>query len=337
MSDDLFDTPTRPQREPLTKDGKFYTLIDPISGAACRTRVTTWAKTVDDTYWLERWKLRMAIKGLAERVDDLVPLVQSLHVDDDKRQLDRIADQCIEVSKASAGANKGTALHNFTDAVDRGEAIATKIVEWVTDITSYQAAMAAYGYKILPGMVERFVVVPEVNCAGKFDRLVLCPDGVIRILDLKTSKSIDFSWCSIAVQEACYAHASHIWIGSKEEEEKDPTKYIPLPGPIDQKVGLVAHLPVGTGTCTMYGVNIAAGWEASTELCARVRQWRTRKDLAWILEPPQPLSYADRLRAAESVDELHAIFFEASNEGKWTMELTSLATECRGRLKRKVA
>jgi hypothetical protein len=39
------------------------------------------------------------------------------------------------------------------------------------------------------------------------------------------------------------------------------------------------HLPVGKATCTLYEVDIAAGWEA-VQLAVAVREWRKRNDLA---------------------------------------------------------
>ena len=71
--------------------------------------------------------------------------------------------------------------------------------------------------------------------------------------------------------------------------------------PVDQQHGIVMHLPVGKGECTLYEVDIAAGWEA-VQLAVDVRAWRKRRDLAqqipaitpavqmdgpW-LTPPQP-------------------------------------------------
>ncbi len=45
---------------------------------------------------------------------------------------------------------------------------------------------------------------------------------------------------------------------------------------IDKTIALMVHLPAGTGTCTIYQIDIAAGWEAAL-LAAKVRDWRKAK------------------------------------------------------------
>jgi hypothetical protein len=81
----------------------------------------------------------------------------------------------------------------------------------------------------------------------------------------------------IALQLAIYSRATH-WY--------DPTsgQLHPMPN-VDQDKALVMHLPVGKATCTLYEVDIAAGWDA-VQLALDVRAWRQRKDLASMINVP---------------------------------------------------
>jgi hypothetical protein len=76
---------------------------------------------------------------------------------------------------------------------------------------------------------------------------------------------LDFSWCAIAVQLAIYAHADTIYDPATKTHEAMP--------PVDQDKALVIHLPAGKATCTLYEVDIAAGWEAAQH-ALWTRNWR---------------------------------------------------------------
>ena len=54
--------------------------------------------------------------------------------------------------------------------------------------------------------VETFVVSDDVRAAGTFDRLVRCPDGRVRVADLKSGKSEADYPLATATQLATYAN-----------------------------------------------------------------------------------------------------------------------------------
>lgn len=267
---DAFDTPQQPDDgQEFDRYGR-YLIPHPVTGKRTAwTRATTYAKSISDTYALGQWMLRMAVKGVATR-PDLYALAASTPIDD-KDALNRIAEDAKEAAAAKAGANLGTALHAFTEQIDRG---GTPIVPepWARDIAAYKAMLSAHGIRIDPGLIERKVVVPDIGVAGTLDRVV--DRGGLKIGDLKTGKDLSFGWLEIAIQLAIYSRATHIW---------DPTTraFSPMPA-VDQDIALVFHLPVGKATATLYEVDIAAGWEA-TRLCGQVRDWRKRKDLARVV------------------------------------------------------
>jgi hypothetical protein len=299
---------------------KRYLLPDPVSGGkdVPWTRVSTYAKSISDMYGLTQWEKRMVAKGIGLR-SDLYALACATPVEDSKT-LNEVAEKAKEAAAASKGANLGTALHSFTEAVDRGlEPVVP--AEWRADVDAYRAQMTRYGLMSVPEYIERVVVIPELNLAGKYDR-ILSNGSVSLIGDVKTTQRIEFSWMEIAVQLACYAHASHIW---------DPVteSYTPMPA-VDLNRAVVMHVPAGGGVCDLYDIDIAKGWEVA-QLCAQVRAARSFKSYAQPLverRSPGPVNgYADRLRTAASVGELSAIWKEASAAGKWThdLEVTGMA------------
>lgn len=315
--------------EPVIKRDRYgrYLLPDPEGGKELPwTRATTFAKSVSDTFALSAWAERMVAKGIASR-PDLYALAASTSVDD-KDALGRIAQDAKDAAAASAGANIGTALHSFTEAVDRGES--PNIPDpWRADVDAYRATMTRAGLVVSPAHIERIVVLPELRVAGQFDRLLwhktLTTDEPGVVGDVKTGKSVDYSWGEIAIQLALYAHAALIW---------DPVRYAYVPMPaVDLERAIVMHVPAGKGRCDLYQVDIAAGWEMAA-ICSTVRSWRSRRDLAKPMAVPaaDPLaklrlatdtSLVARVHAAATVADLESLW--AANAHAWTDALTAAA------------
>lgn len=320
---DAFVSPSSP---PATAEEKVrrdrwgrYLIPNPVTGQEqAWTRATTFAKSISDTFTLTKWKTRMAVKGLALR-PDLFALAAATPLDD-RDALNRIANEAQEAAAARASANLGTALHSFTEQVDRGE---NPVIPqpWDRDIAAYRAALEAHRVQVNPAYVEGIVVVPELEVAGTFDRLVTF-HGRLTVGDLKTGRDLTYGWNEIAIQLAIYSRATHIF---------DPTtgELSPMPT-VDQDQALVFHLPVGQGACTIYSVDIRQGWQAAL-LCAQVRAWRANRTLARVLSVADatgdngarvtPAGWVERLQTASSVGELSAVWREADARGEWTPEL----------------
>lgn len=323
---DQFDTPaptpaTGKDEPEFDRYGR-YVIPHPTTGKKTSwTRATTYAKSISDTYALGQWMLRMAVKGVATR-PDLYALAAATPIED-KDGLNRIAEDAKEAAAAKAGANLGTALHSFTEQVDRGE-VPNVPEPWARDIAAYRKMLADHGIRILPQYLERKVVVPEISIAGTFDRIV--DRGGLKIGDLKTGKDLSFGWLEIAVQLAIYSRATHLWTPSTRTFE-------PMPA-VDQDVALVFHLPVGKAVATLYEVDIAAGWQAA-QLCGQVRDWRKRRDLAQAVTaarlavrevaPLPDVTPARRDPGRSGSAGLHHLITQAASVGELTALWTSAA------------
>lgn len=266
------------------------------------TRATTVASTLADRFGLEQWAKRNVAYGIGVR-QDLYARAASTNPDD-KKAFNDIVEQAEEAAKSRSGANLGTALHSWTERLDRGEEVAIPD-PWRADLDAYTATLHTAGITVLPGYVERIVVIPQLHVAGTLDRIVTHPAWQLpRIGDVKTGADpLRYGAGDIAVQLALYAGATHIWKGSADEVPRDRWGRYLLPEPadapdeyepmleVDRETAVVIHLPVGTGTCQLHSLDIAAGREAVRK-AMWVREWRKRKNLSRPLEEGAQLTAA---------------------------------------------
>ena len=253
--------------EPKRDRWDRYLLPNPMTGEErAWTRATTLANALKDTYALSKWSERMVILGIAHRTD-LIDLACASDAED-KKQLDQIAEDAKAAALAGDRANKGTALHKFTQRLDGGEKVRAP-ERWSADLAAYHDLKERFGILTHPRMLERITVVPELECAGTMDKIVK-HEGQPKILDLKTGGTVDFSGLEIAMQLAIYAHGEGLW--NMEENEWDQ-----MPA-VSQTEGLVIHLPANEGRAVLYSVDIATGWEIALT-AYKVREWRKDKSL----------------------------------------------------------
>jgi hypothetical protein len=245
-----------------------YLLPDPETGKETSwMRATTFAGTLDDSYGLTAWKLRHAVYGVSQR-PDLTALAQSADPDQDKKQLDELVEKALTVAGSDARSNLGTALHKFTERLDRGEKFRIP-PEYAADLAAYHKVKELGKIETRPDFIERIMITPELGVAGTTDRIVRV-EGRVIIADLKTGTDLKYAWGKIAIQLAIYAHATALW-------NPDTGKFEAMPK-VDQAEGLVIHVPAGEGRAELVWVDLVAGWEAA-QLCKRVREYRKNKKL----------------------------------------------------------
>lgn len=295
----------------ITRDRWGRPMLPPKPGAKPEpyTRATTVAKTLEDQSALMAWKARMTMLGLVARRDLLTAAAAT--DSENKRELNRIAEAAADAGGATAAATTGTALHAFTERLDRGIDVGHVPEEHVADLDAYQALADTIGWKVCE--VELFTVDHSHRVAGTADRLLEI-DGRRYIADIKTGSSVEYhhAW---AVQFAIYAHALP-W--DAEEQCTRPWEVIP-----DQDRALVIHLPAERGQAYAHWIDIAAGWKAYQQ-SMWVRSWRKRRDLLTAWEPELRLDAVGvAITLATSVNELTTLW--ATNQGTWNDQHTRLA------------
>lgn len=303
---DPFEIPEQPAKErPEPKRDRWgrYLLTDPATGKEQPwTRATTFAKSISDTFALSQWGQRMTAKGFAMR-PDLVALAATLDPKKDRKALNDVVEQAKDTAGQKSAANLGTALHSFSEYADEGN------TEEIPDtyrsrINEYSRTLENGGLQVVPAMIERITVVPQFSVAGTFDRILETEEGDLVIGDLKTGRDLTYGWNEIAIQLALYAHGvNQAGVWDAEDGSWEPVEQV------REDYGVVIHMPAEGEGCTLYKLNLEAGWQAA-ELCAEVRAWRSQRKLAEPYTVAQK-SWESRFSSASSRSELSSLYTEA--------------------------
>lgn len=259
-------------------------IIPPEGGQpVAYTRVSTLAKALDDLSQLMAWKQRKTAEGLVRRPDLLTRIAGALANGDPdadwptKRDLNTICREAVEAAGASRGASAGTGLHALTEAIDKGDEPLFVPEADNQRLDAYRTATR--DLDVLD--IECFVVNDTVQAAGTFDRLVRCPDGRVRVADLKTGKSEADYPLATTMQIAVYAHG-HRYDGQTRS---------PLHPDLDLTTGLLIHLPPPAKgekpRCDVVPLDLERGWrtaQLAAEIHHEIRRWKpadlTRKAIA---------------------------------------------------------
>lgn len=146
------------------------------------SRLVKYAET--DQYNLIEWYKRQVAEGLAIR-DDLVLAVKAMGRPNpiegwsraDKDKLNSIAKDAMNAAKQADGARKGTALHDLTERLDRGEGIESVVAGLpagdARTLRAYGMLRDLNGWRTME--IERTVVLDELEVAGTFDRIDYIP------------------------------------------------------------------------------------------------------------------------------------------------------------------
>lgn len=277
-----------------------YLLPHPETGKKTAwTRSTTFAKSISDTFALSQWSQRMVAKGLTMR-RDLLAMATTLDVKQDKDKLNQICEDAKSAAGNKVAANLGTALHSFSEAVDRGDMAVADVPEpHRDDIAAYAATMRSAGLTVVPDMIERQTVLPAFEVGGTFDRILdlstaepwflnalsdrpdfrfTLDDGAEVIGDVKSGQDLQYGWNEIAIQLLIYAlgaRTAGVW--NRATQSWEP------PRPVRVDFAIVMHVPVDQKTATLYKLDLTDAMDA-LDLCRSVRRWRKMRALATPLE-----------------------------------------------------
>ena len=243
------------------RNGRDQPLIIPTDGGkpVPYNRVTSYVGALEDSSGLIGWKQRMTTRGLALRED----LYRSAQANtEDPKELSRIAAAAASAGGSDDKANLGTAIHGWTEDLDRGVPSPAVPAEYVADVMAYEFATQDMEHLA----IERFCVLDGHKIAGTPDRISTF-EGDTYIVDLKTG-SIDYPG-KMAMQLAVYAHS--LFYNPDNTREHLPH--------VNRERGIIIHLPAGSGVATLHWIDIAAGWRAVEDLVRPVKAWRSLKGL----------------------------------------------------------
>lgn len=296
------------------------------------TRCTTYVGCLEDTFNLSQWQQRMVARGLALRNDLLLAVAST--PDSDKRRLDELTQEARDAAGASSKATIGTALHEMSELVDRGESIEHLPPNVKRSLQAYREGTS----ELTVLGIERKLVLDDLKIAGTCDRIVDF-EGKRYIADIKTG-SVDFGGLKIAMQLAVYAN-SRLYDVKTHQRSKLPD--------VDRKRAIVIHLPSDPAPdeapCRLLWADIEQGWQA-VQTATTVREWRTKSrrmltqitSVSPMLPEPEPVEQTQSTaqpREATPRDVLNAVASAASTDelaslwrahrAIWNPELTQLA------------
>ena len=308
---DAFSTPKQAvnQSEKYDSYGRYKILHPDSSKKVNWTRATTFCKSIQDTYALSMWSQRMVLKGASIR-SDLTAAAGTLEVKADKDRMNGLVDEAKKAAGDKIAANKGTAVHAYTEELDKiglDKVSELKGVpdEFVPTVQAYAAILNDFGLEPVPLLTEFTTAVKQYEVAGTSDncyrvtrditvslngRPVTLYAGEYVISDKKTGADLSYGWQEIAIQLALYSqglNTSGVWDWGTRTWGR-PTDANGVQIQVRTDIGLVPHLPVdrsatGAPLATLYAVDLTAGWAAAV-LCAQVRSWRKERKLATPLE-----------------------------------------------------
>lgn len=284
-------------------------------------RTTTFVGCLDDQTGLTKWKARQVAYGMGQRKD--LVLAAAAADPSDKKLLGELAEKATEHAMSSAGATTGTALHTFTERLDRGQQLGHVPDPYPADLDAYKKATETIEWL----GIECFRVHDDWKIAGTADRIGRNQYGRLQVYDIKTG-SIDYPH-KMAMQLAMYARMTPYDIGTDTRG---------TPEGVDLNTGIIIHLPAGQGECHLYEIDIMKGWGACL-LAKKVWDWRAVKDLTHKVGDDRkntwersnsgqtPPTWESLAAKATTVDELRTIWAQAKTSGQLTQELRALCTE----------
>lgn len=332
---DFFAAKEEPDDDGIPRDGRGNALIVPPEGydgyrrkdgLVAYGRASGFGKTIEDTYYLDKWVQRQVVRGMA--LDpSLAPRAAEIPDPDSdesqKKARNAALDKIVEDAKEAAGANVksrlGTAIHLGTELVDKGESLEGQPPIIVDRANAYWKFCRENN--IVPTSVEVFGVQDDYQVAGTWDRTGWW-QRKHKIVDVKTSSSMDFAGIAFSVQLACYAHMVAY----------DPATGARTPHEVmDLEEGVIIHVDRNMGgPVELYRVDLTAGWRWAT-LVNQISQARSdgRKAIKHVASS-DPVGFA--IANCQTLEQLNFVWQQCGP--RWTADHAAqaqrVAAEIRG-------
>jgi hypothetical protein len=216
-----------PTPRPASRFGQWgwYKLPHPETGRdTLFPRATTIAKVLDDREGLAKWGRRETAARVLELTKlppdtQLNPRFETtagsalgallMAMESNKATApDPVLDMIDNMMGGAHARELGECVHAWLEALDMGIVLLRDVPDLVRPhVDAYRATMAHRGLVPLPAYVERTVLNTQcegeygLSVAGKIDRIFrIVTTGELVLGDVKTSKDLQYSWLSFAVQ-----------------------------------------------------------------------------------------------------------------------------------------
>lgn len=260
------------------------------------SRTTTYIDVLEDKSNIAKWQMRSVALGLL-REPGLMEKIRELRdpMGADRAACDVLCKLAQEANGSGVKALAGSHIHQISEQLDAGEDCGFIPPDLMPDLQAY--IEATRDLEVID--IETFAVLDQFRVAGTFDRGVLVhgaiaerlgvPDGEFVVADIKTGR-IDLGLGKICLQLTAYSRMLRYDLRTMER-----SPILHEGKRLNQDVGLIIHLPLGVGECSLVPVDLHKGWEG-LELVGHVRHWRSY----WNRKANQPDPIL-RVRSGEGV------------------------------------
>lgn len=264
------------RRPHFNKYNGRYDDLPPVPGyekVKSWTRVTTLKSTLEDQALLEAWKRRQLLLGIKKDTSLLGDIGPQLDPSTrfGRKKLNSICERAQEIAGSHDGSEKGTDFHTIieNDQFDRLDLDSLSPEDRVW-FDAYRRCLDEGGVRLLPEYSERTVVIPEIGCAGTLDTIA-DDNGVLRIGDLKTQKTLIFGQMALCIQLSAYSRAEFML-----DERSWTWKTMPQ---VEQDKGVIIWAPaIEPGRVELHDVDLEFGWTMALK-SREIRKDRTRKGI----------------------------------------------------------
>lgn len=317
---------------PTPSAGSYY-IIPPDGGEPVRyQRMTKFIDVFADKSNLVKRDIRFAVKGSVKYAEQLA----KLDVDEDRYEIDNIADRAGREAGKWYSADYGTAMHALTEDFDNGHLKLgfTKIPDTPAvselsrgpmnmlnnnleamrkDLQGYAILVEAYGLETVHA--EATMVIDKYRVAGTADRFLTInnpmdlpvdddPESLCSVMDLKTG-SVDFGRREKAMQLAGYSLAEAY---NHDTGERQPTG-------ASKKYGYILHLPAGTGSGSIIPVKLERAFQ---HIDKAFENWEVRKTKEMWKKFGVTDWLESQIEAAKTEEQLTELYFRT--QAYWTHE-----------------
>lgn len=284
--DDLSDSDQQPKDFRRANGAPMVKRLDGSGKWDRYSRPSSMGGELDDESRLVNWKIDRAMDGTASTPSIAAAVVAKLGQKDDRKEL---REKAIQAGRGEEAADLGTALHAITERWE-SEGPYPVPPPYDADVAAYLATLDELG--LVSEYIEVKICSDPWRAAGTADRLYRATKpiyvgpqtppiepGQLVLADLKTGKSLDYSFRAFSVQLAIYSD------GCFYNVETDERTQFPMEMRTD--VALLVHLPAGQGQCELHWVDLEVGREGA-EIVKQVRAWRKRTDqvFPFVQAPP---------------------------------------------------
>jgi hypothetical protein len=272
--------------------------------------VSTVAKIAADDYAIRLWHERMVALGVT--IDSNLRENIAMNAEN-KEALKNLCEDAKKTAQAHLAADRGSQKHRVLELILLGEEKKLITDQQRADAVILKRTLDRYNLVPHGRLAEQFVAYPDYTVCGRFDAVLDfdTADGRTVLVDLKSGiNAINYPH-STAAQLAMYTNAPYVSEGEHRGDRADVTSWGAMPDNLDHDVAYVLLVENEGEVGSLHELDIRHGWRAA-KLAMDLIAWRKEFDYGKSIVQPVTDRFTSRAMNADTVDELRAVWTDAS-------------------------